>query len=113
MKIRPTLFALAVTAAATAAQAQSSLLDDPVQAPTLRSQSTPTPAQPLVKPGIPSRPEQPMAATPVAFPAAPAAPSGQDSGRTVRLEHPLRRAVLEVAALGQRVALDPVRLARL
>jgi len=86
MKFQPTLIALAVTAAATAAQAQSSLLDGPLQAPTLRSSSTPTPSQPLVKPGIPSRPEQPMAPAPVAFPAAPAAPSGQDSGRTVRLE---------------------------
>ncbi|WP_342241280.1 hypothetical protein [Inquilinus sp. OTU3971] len=85
MKLWPTLIALAVTAAATAAQAQSSLLDDPLQVPTLRAPSTPTPAQPLVKPGLPSRPEQPAPA-PAAFPAAPAAPSGQEAGRTVRLE---------------------------
>ncbi|MGO4125243.1 hypothetical protein AB4Z01_12635 [Inquilinus sp. YAF38] len=85
MRFRPTLIALAVAAVATAAQAQSSLLnDDPLTLPG-RSASTPTPAQPLVKPGIPSRPEQPMAA-PAALPAAPAAPAVQDAGRTVRLE---------------------------
>jgi hypothetical protein len=87
MRFRPTLIALAVTAVATAAQAQSSLLnDDPLTLPS-RTASTPTPAQPLVKPGIPSRPEQPMATTvPTARPAAPAAPAVQDAGRTVRLE---------------------------
>jgi hypothetical protein len=79
MRFRPTLIALAVTAVATAAQAQSSLLnDDPLTLPS-RTASTPTPAQPLVKPGIPSRPEQPMATT------VPAAPAVQDAGRTVRL----------------------------
>ncbi|MGO1076238.1 hypothetical protein [Inquilinus sp. CA228] len=83
MKFRPTLIALAVTAIATAAQAQSSLLNDDPLTSINRAPSTPTPAQPLVKPGLPSRPEQPA---PVAFPAAPTAPSGQDSGRTVRLE---------------------------
>ena len=86
MRFRPTLVALAVMAAATAAQAQSSLLnDDPLTMPS-RTSSTPTPAQPLVKPGIPSRPEQPMATAPVAVPAAPAAPSVQAPGRTVRLD---------------------------
>ena len=93
MKSRPILIALAVTAVATAAQAQSSLLGDPLQAPVTRFPSTPTPAQPLVKPGLPSRPEQPMTATapaapsvPAAVPAVPAAPAGQDAGRTVPLE---------------------------
>jgi hypothetical protein len=86
MKFRPTLIALAVTAVATAAQAQSSLLDDnPSLTPLNRVPSTPTPSQQLVKPGLPSRPEQPTTA-PVALPAAPTAPAGQDSGRTVRLE---------------------------
>lgn len=89
MRIRPTLFALAVTAAATAAQAQSSLLDDPLQAPGLRSPSTPTPSQPLVKPGLPSRPELPMAATaPAAGPAAPAAPAGRTVPLEQQQEHP-------------------------
>ena len=85
MKFRPTLIALAVTVIATAAQAQSSLLDDDPLTPLNRTPSTPTPAQPLVKPGLPSRPAQPAMA-PAALPAAPAAPSGQDAGRTVRLE---------------------------
>lgn len=84
MKFRPTLIALAVMATATAAQAQLSL--DP--APTFnRAPSSPTPAQPLVKPGLPSRPEQPMTATAPAAPAAaPTAPAGQEAGRTVAIE---------------------------
>lgn len=88
MKFRPILIALAVMAAATAAQAQVSL--DPLQAPPSRAPSSPTPSQPLVKPGLPSRPEPPVMAPAPAAPAAsaaiPALPGGQGAGRTVPLE---------------------------
>ncbi|MBW8726936.1 MAG: hypothetical protein JF625_17545 [Inquilinus limosus] len=84
MKIRPNLIVLAVLAAASTAQAQ--ILDRPI--PTPRPPSTPTPSQPLVAPVVPSRPEQPLLIpAPAANPAAaPAAPTLQDTGRTVRLE---------------------------
>lgn len=84
MKLRPTLIVLTVTAVATAAQAQMPL--DPLQAPLGRTPSTPTPAQPLVKPGLPSRPDLPMVAPPAAAPAARAAVASQDPGRTVMLQ---------------------------
>ncbi|MFE0753978.1 hypothetical protein ACFW16_08505 [Inquilinus sp. NPDC058860] len=91
MKFRPILIALAVMAAATAARAQVPL--DPLQPPPGRAPSSPTPSQPLVKPGVPSRPERPVMAPAPPAPAAPgvsaavpAAPGGQDAGRTVALE---------------------------
>ncbi|WP_026872489.1 hypothetical protein [Inquilinus limosus] len=80
MRFRSKLIAAAVLAMATGAQAQVPL--DNVETP--RAPSTPTPAQPLVAPGLPSRPQQPlMAPAPVT---APAALAGQDAERTVRLE---------------------------
>ncbi|HEY9347264.1 MAG TPA: hypothetical protein VIQ53_18225 [Inquilinus sp.] len=81
MKFRSTLIALAVMATTTAAQAQDALAPLPSYN---RAPSTPTPAQPLVKPGVPSRPDLPMATMAPAAPSAPAA--SQDPGRTVRLE---------------------------
>ncbi|OWJ65858.1 hypothetical protein [Inquilinus limosus] len=84
MTFRPICIVLAVLAASTAARAQSLDLTQPPRAP-----STPTPAQPLVAPGLPSRPELPLttpAPAPQAAPATSVAPSAQEPGRTVRLE---------------------------
>jgi len=83
MMIRPILIALAVLSMTAAAQAQ---LLDSVQNP--RAPSTPTPSQPLVAPGLPSRPSQPLIVTApaAANPAIPSAPPAQEPGRTVRLE---------------------------
>ncbi|KGM34775.1 hypothetical protein P409_08270 [Inquilinus limosus MP06] len=54
---------------------------------TPRPPSTPTPSQPLVAPGLPSRPELPLTTpAPATAPAPSTVPSAQEPGRTVRLE---------------------------
>lgn len=82
MIVRPTLIALALLATTAAAQAQDPL--DQLQRAPSRPPSTPTPSQPLVEPGLPSRPE-PTLTAPAPAAVAPAAPAVQDAGRTVQL----------------------------
>ncbi|MDR6292494.1 MULTISPECIES: hypothetical protein [Inquilinus] len=81
MRLRPSLVAMAVMAAAASAQAQG-LLNQPGLPPTVQP-STPTPAQPLIAPGLPSRPEPQLTA-----PAAPAANLGgqEGPGRIIQLD---------------------------
>jgi hypothetical protein len=86
MRVRPGLIAWAVVAAAGPAQAQLAPMQPGL---TQTAPSTPTPSQPLVAPGLPSRPDQTLApgtAWPIAPATSPVAPSAPATGRTVRLE---------------------------
>lgn len=80
MRVRPSLSAIAVLAVATAAQAQSPL--DRLVPPVTTQPSTPTPAQPIVRPGLPSRPAPTLQVRAASDPFSGVG----DTGHTVRID---------------------------